>query len=563
MKADVSSAAPSRSRSPTAASTSSPAGWRAHHFEDVRRPRWGRWRASVAGSCSSRTTSSSSEAGEEADRLRDPTHVRNYSEDEWRELLRPAPGSRSRSSSARRSGSDSRPGSSAPAAPATRPPGSESFSPTGSRTASSGSTAASSRRGSGLMAIVVDNDTRLVVQGATGAEGSFHTLRNRDYGTQVVAGRHARQGRHRPRGHPDLRHRRATPSPRPGANTTMVFVPARFATDAIYEAVDAGIGTVICIAEGLPAHEMLRVYNYIRPKGITMLGPELPGRALAGQGERRDHPGRDLPRGPDRRRLALGHAHVPDRPRADAARARQLDDRRHRRRPGRRLVLHRHPRSVSRRTRRPRSIVMVGEIGGDEEEKAAAFIEAEVYEAGRRLHRRLHRAAGEDHGPRGRDHLRLLRHRPGEEGRARGAGRHESARRRPRSPSWPPRSPALPRKHRLTIFFGRGRVGRPRGEEGGTSVKYVLAGACAAATAQTRSTPLSRDVQRRLDTTHHVGPGRLRLQPGCRTGRRVVGRLPDQGVRHQRGSRRSELRQSRSDDVVRVRLLQRVQRPLA
>jgi succinyl-CoA synthetase alpha subunit len=67
------------------------------------------------------------------------------------------------------------------------------------------------------------------------------------------------------------------------ANTTMVFVPARFAADAIYEAVDAGIGTVICIAEGLPAHEMLRIYNYIRPRGVTMLGPNCPGALSPGK----------------------------------------------------------------------------------------------------------------------------------------------------------------------------------------------------------------------------------------------------------------------------------------
>src|SRR5678815_3882344 len=60
-------------------------------------------------------------------------------------------------------------------------------------------------------------------------------------------------------------------------NTAMVFVPARFAADAIYEAVDAGIETVICITEGIPAHDMLRVYNYIRPRGVTMLGPNCPG----------------------------------------------------------------------------------------------------------------------------------------------------------------------------------------------------------------------------------------------------------------------------------------------
>jgi succinyl-CoA synthetase alpha subunit len=68
-----------------------------------------------------------------------------------------------------------------------------------------------------------------------------------------------------------------------GANTTMVFVPAPFAADAIYEAVDSGIRTVICIAEGLPAHDMLRVYNYIRPKGITMLGPNCPGALSPGK----------------------------------------------------------------------------------------------------------------------------------------------------------------------------------------------------------------------------------------------------------------------------------------
>ena len=63
----------------------------------------------------------------------------------------------------------------------------------------------------------------------------------------------------------------------------MIFVPARFAADAIYEAVDAGIATVICIAEGLPAHEMLRVYNYIRPRGVTMLGPNCPGALSPGK----------------------------------------------------------------------------------------------------------------------------------------------------------------------------------------------------------------------------------------------------------------------------------------
>jgi len=123
--------------------------------------------------------------------------------------------------------------------------------------------------------IIVDTETKLVVQGATGREGSFHTLRNRSYGTNVVAGVTPGKGGRDLEGIPVF-DTVAEAVGEAGANTSMIFVPARFAADAIYEAVDAGIGTVICIAEGLPAHDMLRVYNYIKPRGITMLGPNCP-----------------------------------------------------------------------------------------------------------------------------------------------------------------------------------------------------------------------------------------------------------------------------------------------
>ncbi|MDX6487906.1 MAG: succinyl-CoA synthetase alpha subunit [Gaiellaceae bacterium] len=132
------------------------------------------------------------------------------------------------------------------------------------------------------MAIIVDRDTKLVVQGLTGREGSFHGLRNKSYGTQVVAGVTPGKGGSDVEGVP-IFNTVADAVAETGANTTMVFVPAKFAADAIYEAVDAGIGTVICIAEGLPAHEMLRVYTYIRPKGITMLGPNCPGALSPGK----------------------------------------------------------------------------------------------------------------------------------------------------------------------------------------------------------------------------------------------------------------------------------------
>jgi succinyl-CoA synthetase alpha subunit len=126
------------------------------------------------------------------------------------------------------------------------------------------------------MAVIVDSETRLVVQGLTGSEGRFHGLRNRGYGTNVVAGVTPGKGGQDVEGIPVF-DTVAEAVEQAGANTTLIFVPARFAADAIYEAVDAGIGTVICITEHVPAHEMLRIYTYIRPKGVTMIGPNCPG----------------------------------------------------------------------------------------------------------------------------------------------------------------------------------------------------------------------------------------------------------------------------------------------
>ena len=126
------------------------------------------------------------------------------------------------------------------------------------------------------MAIIVDNDTRLVVQGLTGSEGRFHGLRNRAYGTNLVAGVTPGKGGQDVEGVPVF-DTVADAVREAGANTSLIFVPARFAPDAIYEAVDAGIGTVICITEHIPAHDMLRVYTYARPKGVTLIGPNCPG----------------------------------------------------------------------------------------------------------------------------------------------------------------------------------------------------------------------------------------------------------------------------------------------
>jgi succinyl-CoA synthetase alpha subunit len=126
------------------------------------------------------------------------------------------------------------------------------------------------------MAIIVDRSTRLVVQGITGREGTFHALRNRGYGTNVVAGVTPGKGGESVEGIPVYDSVRDAVAAT-GANTSLVFVPARFAADAIYEAADAGIATVLCITEGVPAHDMLGVYGYLRARGITLVGPNCPG----------------------------------------------------------------------------------------------------------------------------------------------------------------------------------------------------------------------------------------------------------------------------------------------
>jgi succinyl-CoA synthetase alpha subunit len=126
------------------------------------------------------------------------------------------------------------------------------------------------------MAILVDRETRLLVQGLTGSEGRFFGLRNRDYGTNVVAGVTPGKGGQEVDGIPVFDTVDAAVAAT-GANATLVFVPARFAADAVYEAADAGIATAICITEHVPAHDMLRLAAYLSVRGVTLIGPNCPG----------------------------------------------------------------------------------------------------------------------------------------------------------------------------------------------------------------------------------------------------------------------------------------------
>ncbi|HLW96312.1 MAG TPA: succinate--CoA ligase subunit alpha [Solirubrobacteraceae bacterium] len=127
------------------------------------------------------------------------------------------------------------------------------------------------------MSVLVDRDTRLCVSGITGREGSFHTLNNRAYGTNVVSGVTPGKGGQELEGIPvfDTFHEAVAAS---GANTAMVFVPPPFAADSILEAADAGIATIITITEGIPAHDELRVYTHLhRSPDVRLIGPNCPG----------------------------------------------------------------------------------------------------------------------------------------------------------------------------------------------------------------------------------------------------------------------------------------------
>ena len=134
------------------------------------------------------------------------------------------------------------------------------------------------------MSILVNRNTRLMVQGITGQEGTFHTKKMVEYGTRVVAGVTPGKG-----GEWVLDEKipvfdsvkiakNAT-----GANTSVIFVPARFAADAMLEAADAGIELIVCITEGIPVSDMMRVRSYLDQKGVRLVGPNCPGLLTPGE----------------------------------------------------------------------------------------------------------------------------------------------------------------------------------------------------------------------------------------------------------------------------------------
>lgn len=230
------------------------------------------------------------------------------------------------------------------------------------------------------MSILVSKDTKLVVQGMTGREGRFHTEQMAEYGTPVVAGVTPGKGGliEDIAGHKipvfDTVREAVTAT---GANTSIIFVPARFAVDAIYEAADAGLKLIICLTEYIPVLDMIEVRAYLDTKGARLVGPNCPGLLTPGEAKVGIIPGDIAMSGPvgvvsksgtltyevidALTRLGIGQSTCVGIG-GDPINGTDFID-----------VL-----AMFEADPQTEHIVMIGEIGGNAEEKAAAFIEANV-----------------------------------------------------------------------------------------------------------------------------------------------------------------------------------------
>ena len=223
------------------------------------------------------------------------------------------------------------------------------------------------------MPILVDQKTLVLVQGLTGREGRFHALRNRSYGTQVVAGVTPGKGGTDVDGIPVFDTvGEATAATR--ANASVIFVPARAAADAILESADAGVSLVVCITEGIPANDTARVRAQIRrTSGITLIGPNCPGVISPGESNLGIIPGEICIPGPVglvSRSGTLTYQIVHELTAAGIGQSTCVGI------GGDPIVGTGFIDCLARFDADPdtRAVVLIGEIGGDEEEQAAAFI---------------------------------------------------------------------------------------------------------------------------------------------------------------------------------------------
>ncbi|MBX3133043.1 MAG: succinate--CoA ligase subunit alpha [Gemmatimonadaceae bacterium] len=148
------------------------------------------------------------------------------------------------------------------------------------------------------MSVFIDKNTKLVIQGITGRDGSFHAKQMMEYGTQVVAGVTPGKGGQKFEGTVPIFNTVADAVKATGANTSVIYVPPPFAADAIMEAAAAGVSLVVCITEGVPVLDMTKVYPFVKERGVRLLGPNCPGLITPGESKVGIIPGRICLPGP-------------------------------------------------------------------------------------------------------------------------------------------------------------------------------------------------------------------------------------------------------------------------
>ena len=260
------------------------------------------------------------------------------------------------------------------------------------------------------MSILVDKNTRLIVQGITGNEGLFHTTQMVAYGTNVVGGvTPGKGGEWVLDGKLPVFDSVKTAKEATDANATIIFVPARFAADAMFEAADAGIPLIICITEGVAVQDMMRVRNYLDQKKVRLVGPNCPGLLTPGEAKVGIIPGNIAIPGNvgvvsrsgtltyevlyAMKNLGMGASTCVGIGGDPVNGTNFLDV----------LEMFEHDPKTEK-------VIMIGEIGGNEEEKAAEYIAKQNDQTGRRLHRRSDRPSRKTHGTCRRDHRRRRRH---------------------------------------------------------------------------------------------------------------------------------------------------------
>jgi succinyl-CoA synthetase alpha subunit len=228
------------------------------------------------------------------------------------------------------------------------------------------------------MSILVDGATRLVVQGITGREGEFHSRAMLEYGTPIVAGMTpGKGGQMALDGRVPVYDTVAEAVAQTGANASCIFVPAPGAPDAMLEAAEAGIGLIFCITEGIPALDMLSVYHVLKAKGVRLIGPNCPGATSVGQAKVGIIPGsihRPGPVGLVSRSGTLTYEVVQAMTDAGLGQTTCVGI------GGDPIVGSNFIDMLELFNADPETeaIVMIGEIGGDEEERAAAYCAREV-----------------------------------------------------------------------------------------------------------------------------------------------------------------------------------------